>query len=136
MGFAGLTLTLRMHKNASTFESLFLGNALTALIGLPFLFAGPAPGSADWLRLGVLGVFQLGLPYVIYGIAIRYVTALEGSLIPMLEPVLNPIWVALFIGELPSGFAVAGGLVVVAAVIWHSLPALSAKRRPSTGRTA
>lgn len=123
--FAGLTLCLRLHKDGSTFESLFLGHVLTALIGLPFLFLGAKPTSHDALFLGLLGVFQLGIPYVLYGIAIRYVTALEGALVPVIEPILNPIWVACFIGERPSVFALGGGAVVIATVAWHSFPALA-----------
>lgn len=124
--FAGLTLTLRMHKGASTFESLFLGHILTALIGLPFLGGGEIPPlvSTSWVYMGVLGVFQLGIPYILYGLAIGHVSALEGSLIPMLEPIFNPIWVLIFIGERPSYYALAGGVVVIASVIAHTLPKL------------
>ena len=122
VSFAGLTLCLRLHRNEDTFGSLLLGHLVTAAIGLPFLAAGPAPGAQDLLLLTILGVLQLGVPYILYGLAIRHVTALEGSLIPMIEPILNPVWVALFFGEQPSRFALCGGLVVVATVAWHSLP--------------
>jgi drug/metabolite transporter (DMT)-like permease len=89
------------------------------------LFFAPMPTTQDWLRLALLGVAQLGIPYVLYGIAIRYVSALEGSLIPVIEPILNPIWVAIFIGEVPTTFALAGGAIVIGTVLWHSLPALA-----------
>jgi drug/metabolite transporter (DMT)-like permease len=124
VSFAGLTIALRLHKGASTFPSLFLGHVLAALIGVPFLFASSAPTAHDWVFLTLLGVLQLGIPYVLYGIAIHYVSALEGALIPMLEPVFNPIWVALFLGELPSTYALAGGAIVILTVIWHSVPSL------------
>jgi drug/metabolite transporter (DMT)-like permease len=124
VSFAGLTLTLRMHRDGSTFESLFLGHVLTALIGIPVLFMGAMPSGEDWLRITILGVVQLGIPYVLYGVAIRYVSALKGALIPVIEPILNPIWVALFVGEYPSSFALLGGAVVLVAVMWHSFPAL------------
>jgi hypothetical protein len=57
----------------------------------------------------VLGVVQLGIPYILYSIAIRRVTALEAILIPMLEPILNPLWVALVHGEVPGAWSIAGG---------------------------
>jgi drug/metabolite transporter (DMT)-like permease len=79
-----------------------LGNLLTALIGLPFMFQGPAPDWSGWVAIGCLGVFQLGLSYILYAAAFKEVTALEGILIPMLEPVLNPVWVGLFLGEIPG----------------------------------
>jgi drug/metabolite transporter (DMT)-like permease len=124
LAFAGLTLSLRMHKGDSTFASLFLGHILTALIGLPFLWYGPSPTPRAWFYLSLLGVFQLGIPYILYGMAISHVTALEGSLIPMLEPIFNPIWVVLIYGERPSLYAIAGGALVIATVVWHTLPRL------------
>lgn len=118
--FAGVALGLRAQKGVSTLESILLGHGLTAVIGLPFLFAGPSPENADIGRLLIMGIFQIGIPYALYGIAIRNVTALEATLIPMIEPVLNPIWVALFIGEIPSPLALVGGAIVLTAVLAHS----------------
>jgi drug/metabolite transporter (DMT)-like permease len=119
--FAGLVLCLRMQKGQSTLESLFLGHALNTLIGVPFVFFGKAPTMHDTWALITLGVVQLGIPYVLYGIAIRHVSALEGSLIPIIEPILNPIWVAIFVNEVPSALSLVGGAIVIGAVAWHSL---------------
>ena len=69
-----------------------------------------------WLYLTVLGTFQLGLPYILYSKAIKHVTALEASLIPVIEPILNPVWVYIFLGEAPGSWALAGGIIVIAAV--------------------
>jgi drug/metabolite transporter (DMT)-like permease len=124
VSFAGLTLCLRRHREEAVIHTLFLGHLVTAAIGLPFLALGPPPTAQDVLLLTVLGVLQLGVPYILYGMAIPYVSALEGSLIPVIEPILNPIWVALFFGEQPSKFAMAGGLVVILSVACHSLPSL------------
>jgi drug/metabolite transporter (DMT)-like permease len=63
-----------------------------------------------------LGLVQLGLGYTLFVRGVRHVTALEGTLIPMIEPILNPLWVALFYGERPASLAIAGGAVVVATV--------------------
>ena len=64
------------------------------------------------MGLGLLGTFQLGLSYVLYSIAIKRVSALEGVLIPIVEPVLNPVWVFLLVGENPGPWAIAGGIVI------------------------
>jgi drug/metabolite transporter (DMT)-like permease len=61
------------------------------------MFQGPAPDWSGWVAIGCLGVFQLGLSYILYAATFKEVTALEGILIPMLEPVLNPVWVGLII---------------------------------------
>ena len=66
----------------------------------------------------ILGVFQLGIPYVLYGIASRDCSPLACSLIGMLEPLLNPVWVAIFTGEVPGMFAMAGAVVIIATVTW------------------
>jgi drug/metabolite transporter (DMT)-like permease len=64
----------------------------------------------------VLGVVQLGMSYWLYARAIKHVTALEAVLIPVIEPILNPLWVLLFMRERPSGWALLGGAVVLGAV--------------------
>ncbi|HKN57521.1 MAG TPA: EamA family transporter [Gemmatimonadaceae bacterium] len=69
-----------------------------------------------WLLL-LLGVVQLGLSYALYAEAIKHVTALEAMLIPLVEPVLNPLWVMLALGERPGPWAILGGALVLGAVI-------------------
>ncbi|HEX3045111.1 MAG TPA: DMT family transporter, partial [Bacillota bacterium] len=118
LSFAGVALFLRKQKDGSTIESLFLGNILTAIIGFPFILQG-FPGGSGWLGLIVLGVFQLGLSYILYGEAVKHVTALEAILIPIIEPLLNPIWVFLLLHETPGEWAlVGGGVVLVAVTFW------------------
>ena len=113
--FGVFTVLMRMQKEGSPIESVMLGNILTAIIGIPFLFQS-LPDAKGWTCLVILGVVQLGLPYILYSKAIKHVTALEASLIPIIEPILNPIWVFLVLGEVPGKWALAGGLIVLAAV--------------------
>ena len=80
------------------------------------MFSTPLGAGDGWWLL-LLGTLQLGLPYVLYAIAIKHVTALEATLIPLLEPVLNPLWVMLALGERPGPWAIVGGLLVLAAVL-------------------
>jgi len=115
IAFAGTALFLRKQKDHSPLESVFLGNILTFLIGLPFMLRS-LPDASSWLGLVLLGVFQLGCSYILYAEAIKHVTALEGILIPVLEPVLNPVWVFLLLGEIPGKWAVAGGIIVLVSV--------------------
>jgi drug/metabolite transporter (DMT)-like permease len=128
IAFAGVALCMRAQNGVSTTESILFGNVLTALVCLPFI--EPFPGTADtFIRLGALGVFQLGLSYVLYAWAIRHVTALEAILITVLEPLLNPIWVGLFYGEVPSPTSIVGGLIVVAAVVTRNFVHAQAHQR-------
>ena len=74
-----------------------------------------------WLLIVVLGVFQLGIPYVLYTTAIKYVTALDAIIYPIIEPILNPILVFLVLGEVLGSWAIFGGILVLTGVIARGL---------------
>jgi drug/metabolite transporter (DMT)-like permease len=116
LAFALVALFLRKERQGSPVASIILGNLLVAIVGLPFVFQHSL-GSEGWWRLALLGAVQLGLPYVFYAIAIKHVTALEATLIPLLEPVLNPLWVMLALGERPGPWAMVGGALVLMTVL-------------------
>jgi drug/metabolite transporter (DMT)-like permease len=120
LSFGWVAMFLRKQKSASPFESVFLGNVLTAVCCLPFgSWSAPnANGSVflGWALLAALGVFQLGCAYLLYASALRHVTALEAMLIPAVEPILNPVLVLLALGERPGPRALAGGALVLGAV--------------------
>lgn len=120
LSFASVVIFLRREKDGSPLTALLLGNIAAALIGLPFAI-GTEPNEGAWLPLIVLGVFQLGLPYLLYGLAIPKVTALEAILIPMLEPILNPLWVGFFCGEIPGAWSLAGAGLVLASVLFRAV---------------
>lgn len=118
--FACMVLMLRKQKNESPLESVFWGNVLTAIIGLPFMFSS-IPDTSSIIGLLLLGIFQLGISYILYAAAIKHVSALEAILIPVIEPLLNPVWVFLFLGEFPGPWAVVGGFIVLSAIVGRSV---------------
>lgn len=125
--FACMVLLLRKQKDESPLESVFWGNVLTAIIGIPFMF-GSMPDTSSWIGLLLLGIFQLGISYILYAFAIKHVSALEAILIPVLEPLLNPVWVFLVLGEFPGPWAFVGGFIVLSAIVGRSvIIALKAK---------
>jgi drug/metabolite transporter (DMT)-like permease len=127
VAFASMTLLLRKQKDTSAEESIFLGNLLAGVIGLPFMFqAGLLPDARGWLALVLLGTVQLGFSYLLYARAIRHVTALEAVLIPVIEPILNPVWVLLALGERPGRYSLVGGVIVLGAVTLRTLHSLRA----------
>lgn len=129
--FATTVMLLRHQQGRSSLEAIILGNLLAAVIGLPFMFSAPAPDALSWLGLALLGVFQLGISYWLYVLAVRHVSALEGVLIPILEPLLSPVWVAIWLGERPTPMAIAGGVLVLAAVLLRGIWQALATRRGS-----
>ena len=122
---AGVTLALAyMSINRGleddSMSGIFWGNLFTALIGL-VLFATTQPQitlrSATFIV--ILGVFQLGIPYILLAYASKYCPPLTCSLLGVLEPLLNPLWVFLATGEHPGPIAFAGAAVVVTVItVW------------------
>jgi drug/metabolite transporter (DMT)-like permease len=100
--------------------STTLGNLVAALCTLPWALHAPISGRGALVLL-YLGVVQLGIAYLLFIKGVRHVPAGEASLVSMLEPVLNPLWVYLGYGESPGRWAIAGGAIVVAAVIVRAL---------------
>lgn len=128
VSFAFLVMLLRKQKDGSAVESIILGNALAFLIGLPAIVSAPALPATGWLGLLALGVVQLGLSYRLYAKAIRHVTALEGVIIPVVEPIFNPLWVLLCFGERPGPLALLGGTLVLGAVTARAIAAVRTPR--------
>ena len=121
IGFGATVVALRRQKDGSPVESVILGNALAFVLCLPWILRAPPLPGDGWIALLLLGTVQLGLSYWLYTRAIRHVTALEGVIIPIIEPLLNPLWVLLFVGEAPSALALLGGVVVITGVTLRSL---------------
>lgn len=130
--FACMTIALRRQKDGSPVESVILGNLLAFLIGLPWIIDAPALAPVGWAALLTLGIVQLGFSYWLYARAIRHVSALEAVLIPVIEPILNPIWVLLALGERPTPLALVGGVLVLSAVTWRALHAIRDGRQRKT----
>jgi drug/metabolite transporter (DMT)-like permease len=104
------------------------GNLIAFLAVLPFaLPVGPST-TADWGSIIFLGVFQIGLAYVFLTRGMRRVPALEASLLLLVEPVLNPIWAFFAHREIPTNWAILGGVIVLGAT---AIKALVDDRSPS-----
>lgn len=130
VGFAWTALFLRKQKEGSTIETVVLGNLLAALAGLPFILSAPLPAPGDLPTLLLLGVVQVGLPYALFAYAIRGVTAIEALLIPAIEPVMNPVWVLLVIGEIPGSLPILGGAIILGGVVFRGVfPVLEGRRK-------
>lgn len=97
----------------------FWGNVVAAAVCLPM--ALPVAGRAmDWVLLSYLGIFQIGLAYLVLLRGLERVRAFEASLLLLLEPVLNPVWAWLVHGERPGAWSIAGGCVILGATVVKS----------------
>lgn len=134
ISFAFYFVFMRMQKEGSPQESNILAHIITAAAaGTVSLFLPPPvlSGGAIAAILG-LGVVQLGLASVLFAWGIKRVPAMEGILIAGLEPIFNPLWVFLALGERPSRNALIGGAIILVAVLASSM--VSARREAAAPR--
>ena len=131
VSFALMILTLSRQKHSGPpLESIILGNLLAFAIGLPFIVTSPLPSSGGLVSLAILGIVQLGVSYWLYARALRHVTAIEAVLVPVVEPILNPVWALLALGEKPGPYALAGGALVLGAVTLRAVASVRAGGQP------
>ena len=111
-----MVVSFRAQKDGSPADSALIASLVMAVVGVPFLFKETWTVTS-WSIVAYLGLFQIGLAFVFFTKAIKHIPALEANLIGTLEPVLNPVWVFLFLGEKMGTYALFGGLVVLGGVI-------------------
>jgi drug/metabolite transporter (DMT)-like permease len=127
--FAGLILFLRRDRGDAGVAAAAWGNLLAAA-ALGSIVYADIPGTRDLVILALLGTIQLATAYVLFVRGIRHVPAAEASLVSMLEPIANPVWVFLAFGERPTGHALVGGAVVLAAIAGRTLASRDAAPAP------
>jgi len=118
----------RMQKDGSPVESILISHWFTAGIGLLCALFVPFPAVTlgALAAVTVLGFIQIGLSAILFAAAIKRVSAISANLIAVIEPVFNPIWVFIALGEAPGLHALIGGAVILAAVTGASI--VSARR--------
>lgn len=121
--FAIHILFMRRQKEESPIESLYIGHSLTALIALVISFFLPPPimNIKSIASILGLGIVQIGVAGLCFSFAIIRISAIQSSLIAIIEPALNPVWVFLVIGEAPSVHAILGGAIIISAVVLSSV---------------
>jgi drug/metabolite transporter (DMT)-like permease len=130
MSFAWLTVFMRRQRSESPEAIVLLGNLLTLLLALPWMFPiAKIERNGVWIML--LGVFQLAIPYLLYSRAIKHIRALDAALISIIEPILNPIWVILLRGEHASFWSIIGGATVLSTSLLRSF--LASRNKQTDG---
>ena len=117
-----LTLKLQRERrpDVDPISAIILGNLLVAAICAPVALRGACPTLPQAAILLYLGVFQIGLAYLLFNAGMRHLTATAAVVTGTLEAVLNPIWVFLGVGERPSVWALLGGLVILGTIGWYT----------------
>jgi len=124
MCLATFSIILKWKRVSNPLEdpigAIILGNLTVGLLCLPFVFP-VSVNLGQTASLVYLGVFQLGISFMLFTAGQRYVSATAAAITSMLEAVFNPVWVFLGIGERPSSFALAGAVVVMGVILWYNL---------------
>lgn len=97
-----------------------MGNIVACLACLPFAWPLAAVSARDVLGVGYLGVFQVGLAYVLLTRAIRHVPAVDASLVLLAEPAFSPVWAWLVHREAPGLWPLLGGALILGATAWKT----------------
>ena len=118
LSFAGVFFANKL-PNASPIDATYIGNLLSFII-LPFVLFDTSfqlnQNPTIWMYIIIMGVFQLGFGYIFFSLGIKQSSATSSSIIATLEPILNPLWVFIFLGEKPSILALIGGMIVLLTV--------------------
>lgn len=120
IAYAGVFL-VNTEPAGDAVSSWFFGQLASAALGVPFVFLEHEFGARALGCVLALGVFQLGLSYVLMARGLACTPPVTASLVTAIEPILTPVWVALAYGETLSGAVCAGAVLVVGAVAYYNL---------------
>ncbi|MEP7133347.1 MAG: EamA family transporter [Chloroflexota bacterium] len=124
---AVMMVAFRAQKDGSPEDSILIASVVMAIFGIPSIMK-ESWTVTNWSIIAYLGVFQIGLAFILFTKSIKHIPALEANLIGTLEPVFNPVWVYLFLGESMGKSALLGGLVVLTGVIVSTVGSTHANR--------
>jgi DME family drug/metabolite transporter len=137
ISFAFFSLFLKWRKkkniNSNTLVNILAGNILVSIICFPVIFPELSLETSQLMILLYMGVFQIGLSYVIFNEGVKYVSATEAMIIAMLETIFNPVWVFIGIREVPGIYAIFGGIIILTAIVWRSFYNKPAIKLPLAG---
>jgi drug/metabolite transporter (DMT)-like permease len=129
VSFAATLVITRHRRDVSMAPATCLSQLLVLAVAAPFAAPGAA-GALDVTLLAALGITQIGLGFVFLTIGGRLIPAGEVALITLLEIVLGPLWVWVFLSEQPSAATLVGGVIVLGAVL------LEARTEPAPAQPA
>ena len=121
--YAGVFM-LNSFEKGDALSSIFFGQVLSAVTLTP-LVAGETDFSANVVAaVFILGAVQVGLAYIFFNQGTKYTGPVTASIINAIEPILNPVWVAIFIGEVLTPFSLVGAGIVVAAIVVYNIKSI------------
>lgn len=134
-GYGGVIVSLKWLRDEDSAWLVALSHAVAGLVLLPIVLTGPlALSSQQWTFVVLLGVLQMGLPYVIFARSLRWVPTQEAALLTLIEPITNPVWVFLLWGEtVPPSTWIGGGFIIGGLAIRYAWGMTRGEARPTHG---
>jgi drug/metabolite transporter (DMT)-like permease len=130
IAFGANSVVLRAKKDGNPADIIFFAHIICVLCSLPFFFLyPPSINPQELLCVSFMGIVQIGIASALFAYGIKRIPAVQAMLTSAIEPVLNPTWVLLATGERPALSVIAGGAVILSAILFSSI--LSALRRRS-----
>ncbi len=133
--YAGVFLMNDM-PDSDAISSVFWGDVISAVVGLPFVALETDFSLVPMVSLLVLGVFQVAVAYILLTVGLKTTPAVTASLVSGIEPVLNPILVAVFYQEHMGALSLAGAAVVILGVVGYNVLRGIQERRAHAGERA
>lgn len=129
VAMASMIIFFNLQTTEQPIETTIIGNCFVFILALP-LIVHISIDLKSIIGILVLGIFQLGISYIFFTKAIHFVSPLEAILIPIIEPILNHVWVLVFTGEKISLYSILGGIIILSAVVIRGI--LTSKRTEQT----
>ena len=120
LSYAGVFM-MKSMPGSDSFSSIIIGQAMGAVIGFPFLLQETDYGPSALTGILLLGVFQLGLAYIFFSKGMETTKPVAASLIAAIEPILNPVWVAIFFKETVGALALVGAIIVIGSIVTYEV---------------
>ena len=118
--YAGVFM-MNALPGSDSLSSILIGQIVSALIGLPYLFQVRDFAASTLVAVLLMGVFQLAVAYIFLSIGLQHTSPVTASLTTGIEPILNPLWVALFYHEKVTPLSFVGGIIVVGAIVIYNV---------------
>ena len=109
------------HAPQAAAQAVVAGNLTAGLVCAPLAFPLASAGWLDWTLVSYLGIFQIGIAYILMTKGMRSVPALEASLLLLLEPVSSAMWALLVHGEQPGNWSLAGCMLILASTLLRAV---------------
>lgn len=126
IAYAGMAICLKKDSNPSSIAMMFWANVMITAVGLPFIIFEGLPDFKTTIIIMLAGIVILALPLVMMGYAAKFLSSVETILLSIMELVLTPLWVFIFLGEIPSIMAIIGAIIIVISITYKSF--LEAKK--------